>query len=115
MVYLNVQTCSLKESFTRRQVYYPFCGRFAPEKQQEIILQAIQLSNKDKIQLILVGKNDEGKLEENGEICQINYFGITAGRTVKYYNTADLFVHAATIVMHDIMEAMGCITRPYCR
>jgi 1,2-diacylglycerol 3-alpha-glucosyltransferase len=89
-------------------------GRFAPEKQQEIILQAIQISkHRDKIQLILVGDGPmKEKLEESGRNLPNHpiFLVLTPEELVKYYNMADLFVHAATIEVECMtaLEAMGC-------
>ena len=89
-------------------------GRFAPEKQQEIILQAIQASrHRDKIQLILVGEGPmKEKLEQSGRNLPNHpiFLLLTPEELVKYYNMADLFVHAATIEVECMtaLEAMGC-------
>jgi 1,2-diacylglycerol 3-alpha-glucosyltransferase len=89
-------------------------GRFAPEKQQELIFQAIQISrHRDKIQLILVGEGPmKEKLEESGRNLpnQPVFLVLQPEELVKYYNMADLFVHAATIEVECMtaLEAMGC-------
>lgn len=89
-------------------------GRFAPEKQQEIILQAIQISrHRDKLQLILVGEGPmKEKLEESGKNLPNHpiFLLLPPEELVKYYNMADLFVHASTIEIECMtaLEAMGC-------
>jgi 1,2-diacylglycerol 3-alpha-glucosyltransferase len=89
-------------------------GRLAPEKQQDIILQAIQNSrHREKIQLILVGQGPlKEKLEESGRNLPNPpvFLLLQPEELVKYYNMADLFVHAATIEIECMtaLEAMGC-------
>jgi glycosyltransferase involved in cell wall biosynthesis len=89
-------------------------GRFAPEKQQEIILQAIRISkHRNKLQLILVGEGPmKEKLEESGRNLPNHpiFLVLPPEELAKYYNMADLFVHAATIEVECMtaLEAMGC-------
>jgi len=89
-------------------------GRFAPEKQQEIILQAIRTSNySNEIQLILIGEGPmKEKLQKSGKNLpnQPIFLSLTPEELVKYYNMADLYVHAATVEVEcmTVLEAMGC-------
>jgi 1,2-diacylglycerol 3-alpha-glucosyltransferase len=89
-------------------------GRFAPEKQQEMILQAIRISrHRDKLQPILIGQGPmKEKLEESGKSLPNPpvFLTLQPEELVKYYNMADLFVHAATIEVECMtaLEAMGC-------
>ena len=89
-------------------------GRFAPEKQQEIILQAIRISkHRNKLQLILIG---EGPVKENLQESGRNlpnqpvFLSLNPEELVKYYNMADLYVHAAIVEVEcmTVLEAMGC-------
>jgi glycosyltransferase involved in cell wall biosynthesis len=89
-------------------------GRFAPEKQQEVIIQAIGISrHRDKIQLILVGEGAmKEKLLESGRNLPNNpiFLRLSQEDLVKYYNMADLYVHAAKVEVEcmTVLEAMGC-------
>ncbi len=89
-------------------------GRFAPEKQQEIILQAIRISkHRDKLQLILIGEGPmKEKLQESGKNLPNHavFLSLSPEELVKYYNMADLYVHAATVEVEcmTVLEAMGC-------
>jgi glycosyltransferase involved in cell wall biosynthesis len=89
-------------------------GRFAPEKQQEIILQAVQISkHRDKLQLILAGEGAlKEKLQESGRNLpnQPIFLTLSPEELVKCYNMADLYVHAATVEVEcmTVLEAMGC-------
>jgi 1,2-diacylglycerol 3-alpha-glucosyltransferase len=89
-------------------------GRFAPEKQQEMILQAIRISrHRDKLQPILVGQGPmKEQLEESGKSLPNPpvFLTLQPEELVNYYNMADLFVHAATIEVECMtaLEAMGC-------
>jgi 1,2-diacylglycerol 3-alpha-glucosyltransferase len=89
-------------------------GRFAPEKQQEIILQALQISrHRDILQLILIGEGPlKEKLQEKGRnlLNHPVFLTLTPEELVKYYNMADLYVHAATVEVEcmTVLEAMGC-------
>jgi 1,2-diacylglycerol 3-alpha-glucosyltransferase len=104
-----VRNASHKDKFIILSV-----GRFAPEKQQEIILQAMRISrHRDKLQLILIGEGPmKEKLEESGRSLPNKpvFLTLTPEELVKYYNMADLFVHAATIEVECMtaLEAMGC-------
>jgi 1,2-diacylglycerol 3-alpha-glucosyltransferase len=89
-------------------------GRFAPEKQQEIIIRAARMSKyRDKLQLILIG---EGPLKQHlQESCrdlpnQVLFLSMSPEELVKYYNMADLYVHAATVEVEcmTVLEAIGC-------
>jgi 1,2-diacylglycerol 3-alpha-glucosyltransferase len=89
-------------------------GRFAPEKQQEIILQALQISrHRDILHLILIGEGPmKEKLQEHGRNLpnQPVFLTLSPEELVKYYNMADLYVHAATVEVEcmTVLEAMGC-------
>jgi glycosyltransferase involved in cell wall biosynthesis len=89
-------------------------GRFAPEKQQEIIIQAIRTSNySNEIQLILIGEGPmKEKLQKSGKNLpnQPIFLSLTPEELVKYYNMADLYVHAAKVEVEcmTVLEAMGC-------
>jgi 1,2-diacylglycerol 3-alpha-glucosyltransferase len=89
-------------------------GRFAPEKQQEVILQAIGISkHRNKLQLILIGEGAQQKnLQESGRNLpnQPIFLSLSPEELVKYYNMADLYVHAATVEVEcmTVLEAMGC-------
>lgn len=89
-------------------------GRFAPEKQQEIIISSIRASKyTEKLQLILIG---EGPLKQKlQESCKSltnppEFLSLSPEELVKYYNMADLYVHAATVEVEcmTVLEAMGC-------
>jgi 1,2-diacylglycerol 3-alpha-glucosyltransferase len=100
---------SLKDKFIILSV-----GRFVPEKQQEIILQAIQISkHRNKLQLILVGEGAlKEKLQESGRNLPTPpvFLTLSPEELVKYYNMADLYVHAAIVEVEcmTVLEAMGC-------
>ena len=89
-------------------------GRFAPEKQQELILQAIRRSkHRDILQLILVGEGAmKERLQESGRDLPNHpvFLSLTPEELVKYYNMADLYVHAAIVEVEcmTVLEAMGC-------
>ena len=89
-------------------------GRFAPEKQQEIIIQAIRASkHNEKLQLILVGEGPlKQKLQESSNDLKNppEFLSLTPEELVKYYNMADLYVHAAAVEVEcmTVLEAMGC-------
>jgi len=100
---------SLKDKFIILSV-----GRFAPEKKQELIIQAIQTSkHRDKLQLILAGEGAlKDKLQESGRNLpnQPIFLTLSPDELVKYYNMADIYVHAATVEVEcmTVLEAMGC-------
>jgi len=89
-------------------------GRFAPEKQQEIIIKAVRISKHcNEIQLILIGEGPlRKKLEEGGGDLPNPpvFLSLSPEELVKYYNMADLYVHAATVEVEcmTVLEAMGC-------
>jgi 1,2-diacylglycerol 3-alpha-glucosyltransferase len=89
-------------------------GRNAPEKRQEFIIQAVGKSkHRDQLQLILAGEGPlREKLEEIGKELPNPpvFLTLTSEELVKYYNMADLYVHAATVEVEcmTVLEAMGC-------
>ena len=89
-------------------------GRYAPEKQHEIIIQAIGISrHRNEIQLILAGEGAmKEKLQESGRNLPNHpiFLSLTPEELVIYYNMADLYVHAATVEVEcmTVLEAMGC-------
>ena len=89
-------------------------GRNAPEKRQGFIIQAIGKSKyRDKIQLILAGEGPlREKLQESArELPNPPVFlTLTSEELVKYYNMADLYVHAANVEVEcmTVLEGMGC-------
>jgi 1,2-diacylglycerol 3-alpha-glucosyltransferase len=89
-------------------------GRFAPEKQQEVIIKALRISKyRNKLQLILIGEGPlKEKLQESGSTLpnQPVFLTLTPEELVKYYNMADLYVHAAIVEVEcmTVLEAMGC-------
>jgi glycosyltransferase involved in cell wall biosynthesis len=89
-------------------------GRFAPEKQQEIIIRALRISkHHEKLQFILIGEGPlKQRLQESGNDLpnQPEFLSLTPEELVKYYNMADLYVHAATVEVEcmTVLEAMGC-------
>jgi glycosyltransferase involved in cell wall biosynthesis len=89
-------------------------GRFAPEKHQELILQAIRISkHRNKLQLILAGEGSmKEKLQESGRNLPNHpvFLSLSPEELVKCYNMADLYVHAATVEVEcmTVLEAMGC-------
>ncbi len=89
-------------------------GRFAPEKRQETIIQAIAGSKyREVIQLILIGEGpDRKKLGESGTSLPNPplFLALSQEELVRYYNFSDLYIHAATIEVEcmSVMEAMAC-------
>jgi len=89
-------------------------GRFAPEKQHDIIIQALTSSKyRKKIQLILVGEGPmKEKLYERGKELpnQPVFMLLSPEKLVEYYNMADLYVHAAIVEVEcmTVLEAIGC-------
>lgn len=103
-----------RESYLADKFILLSVGRFAPEKQHEIILQAIRISNySDRLQLILIGEGHmKERLQETGKDLpnQPVFLSLSPEELVKYYNMADLYVHAATVEVEcmTVLEAMGC-------
>lgn len=93
-------------------------GRFAPEKRQKIIIQAIAGSkHRESIQLILIGEGPEKeKLIESGKILPNPPVlkALSQQELVRYYNFSDIYIHAATIEVEcmSVMEAMACALPP---
>jgi 1,2-diacylglycerol 3-alpha-glucosyltransferase len=89
-------------------------GRFAPEKRQTMIMQAINSSKyRVSIQLILIGEGPmKEKLREYGDFLPNKPVMLTLQpeELIYYYTTADLYVHAASIEIEGmtILEAMAC-------
>jgi 1,2-diacylglycerol 3-alpha-glucosyltransferase len=89
-------------------------GRYAPEKRQKMIIQAVSRSKyRDRIQLILIGEGPmKEKLEKYGEIIPNKpvFLTLQPEELIHYYNIADLYVHAASIEVEGmtVLEAMAC-------
>lgn len=90
-------------------------GRNATEKRQELLIRAIAASKyKDKIQLIVLGDGPlRSRLEQlNNELLEGKavFDLLPTNRVVEYYNSADLYVHAAYIEVECMtaLEAMAC-------
>lgn len=89
-------------------------GRLAPEKRQELIIRAINLSKfRDKIQLFLIGEGPcRDKLEHLGKTLPNPpvFMSMSQEELINYYNIADLYVHSATVEVEcmTVLEAMGC-------
>jgi glycosyltransferase involved in cell wall biosynthesis len=90
-------------------------GRNAVEKRQNLIIQAIAQSKyKHQIQLVVLGdgplRNSLEKLSDellpNKTLFQL----LPTNEVIEYYNTADLYVHAANIEVECMtaLEAMAC-------
>lgn len=89
-------------------------GRFAPEKRQQMIMEAINQSrNRDKILLILIGEGQmREKLEKYGNMLPNKpvFLTLQSEELIYYYTISDLYVHAAAIETEGmtILEAMAC-------
>jgi 1,2-diacylglycerol 3-alpha-glucosyltransferase len=88
-------------------------GRLSPEKNQELLIDALRLLNDPSIELRIMGV---GPLENHLRTHAARLpFKITIDATsseglIQYYNTADLYVHAAEVEVEcmSAMEAMAC-------
>jgi 1,2-diacylglycerol 3-alpha-glucosyltransferase len=90
-------------------------GRNAAEKRQEMIIKAISASKyKDQILLQIVG---DGPLrpylvQKSRELLdgQVEFQYLPPNEVINYYNTADLYVHAAAVEVECMtaLEAMAC-------
>src|SRR5690606_19445463 len=84
-------------------------GRYAKEKNQEVIIKAIgQSKYRDQIKLVLPGQGPRLKyLEKLAEKYQVDVeFGFkTQAQLIEHLRTASLYVHAANIEI----EAIACI------
>ncbi|MBN2652234.1 MAG: glycosyltransferase [Spirochaetales bacterium] len=93
-------------------------GRLAKEKNQNLIIKAIDNSEyRDKIQLIISGSGpQEAKLKKLAKALPnppiIGYQ--TNEDLLKYFNMADLYVHASNIELESLstLEAMACGLTP---
>jgi len=100
---------SLKDKFVILSV-----GRFAPEKRQNMIIEAIRDSkHRNKIQLMLIGEGPmKEKLQEEGKFLPNPpiFMTLSPEELPYYYNTADLYVHAAQVEVEcmTVLEAIGC-------
>ena len=89
-------------------------GRFAAEKRQAIIIEAIQRSQyESKIQLILIGYGHKKEaLQAKGKALTnpIEFLSLKADEIIPYYNLADLYVHAAEVEVEcmTVLEAIAC-------
>jgi|WetSurMetagenome_2_1015567.scaffolds.fasta_scaffold90153_2 1,2-diacylglycerol 3-alpha-glucosyltransferase len=89
-------------------------GRNAPEKRQDIIIQAVGKSkHRDRLQLIIAGEGPlRDKLVESGKQLPNPpvFLTLTSEELVNYYNMADLYVHAASVEVEcmTVLEGMGC-------
>jgi 1,2-diacylglycerol 3-alpha-glucosyltransferase len=100
---------SLKDKFIIVSV-----GRNAPEKRQDLIMEAVGLSKyREKIQLILIGEGPAREmLIEQGESLPNRplFLSLSQEELVRYYNIGDLYVHAASVEIEGmtVLEAMAC-------
>jgi len=89
-------------------------GRLAPEKNQELIMEAIKRSRfRNNIQLIILGEGAlQKRLQEAGATLPLPPIikVIPSEEMSRYYNIADLIVHAAEVEVEcmAVMEAMAC-------
>lgn len=90
-------------------------GRNAVEKRQNLIIQAIAQSKyKHQIQLVVLGdgplRNSLEKLSDDLLPNKTLFQLLPTNEVIEYYNTADLYVHAANIEVECMtaLEAMAC-------
>lgn len=90
-------------------------GRNAVEKRQNLIIQAIAQSKyKHQIQLIVLGegplRNSLEKLSDDLLPNKTLFQLLPIHKVIEYYNTADLYIHAANIEVECMtaLEAMAC-------
>ena len=90
-------------------------GRNAKEKRQHLIIEAIAKSKyKHQIQLVVLGdgplRNSLEQLSENLLTNKTVFELLPTNKVIEYYNTADLYIHAANIEVECMtaLEAMAC-------
>jgi glycosyltransferase involved in cell wall biosynthesis len=90
-------------------------GRNAAEKRQEMIIRGVAASkHKDEIQLIILGDGPlRQKLEDMSKQLlngTVEFKLLPSERVIEYYNSVDLYVHAANIEVECMtaIEAMAC-------
>lgn len=90
-------------------------GRNAPEKRQELIIEAVSRSKyKDHIRLQIIGDGPlRAHLVQKSQALlngQVEFDYLPPGEVINYYNTADLYVHAAEVEVECMtaIEAMAC-------
>jgi 1,2-diacylglycerol 3-alpha-glucosyltransferase len=102
-----------KENYSSRFVILSV-GRYAPEKRQDLIIEAVNRSKyREDIQLILIGEGiRKEQLSKHGEVLPHPPILLTLPpeELVYYYNIADLYIHAASVEVEGmtVLEAMGC-------
>jgi glycosyltransferase involved in cell wall biosynthesis len=103
-----------REPFLKDKFVIISVGRFAPEKNHDLIIEAVSLSRySDRIQLILIGEGPaREKLVELGKKLHNPpvFLTLSQEELVHYYNVADLYVHAANVEIEGmtVLEAMAC-------
>ncbi len=88
-------------------------GRFAPEKHQEVLLQAVHRSrHRERIKLVLAGSGARGEAlaalaRDLPNAPEIGF--LPRERLVRLLNTADLFVHCSAVELEGmaVLEALS--------
>ncbi len=90
-------------------------GRNATEKRQELLIRAVAASKyKNDIQLVILGDGPLRKHLEHlsSELLDntVEFKLVPSDKVAEYYNTADLYVHAAEVEVECMtaIEAMAC-------
>jgi len=93
-------------------------GRFAPEKRQEVIIEAIKHSKyAERIELILSGRGVlESKLQKAAESLprKAKIAFLSEEELISSYHRANLYIHASEVELESlsVLEAMGCGLTP---
>ena len=88
-------------------------GRFAPEKRQEVLLEAVRRSrHRDRIKVVLAGSGPRAELlaalaRDLPNSPEVGF--LPRARLVEVFNTADLFVHTSEVELEGmaVLEAMS--------
>ena len=89
-------------------------GRLAREKRHDVLIEAVRRSRHEaRIQLVLIGDGPlRQKLEAQGRALSNPpiFLYLNPDELVRYYNAADLYVHAADVEVEcmAVLEAMAC-------